>query len=1494
MPLWGSANADLIFVHGLGGGSRSTWTKSGDPSLYWPKEWLPNDDAFQNVRIHSFGYDSNWDKESILGIHDFANALLGSIFDCPRIPRDTRGTAWGGLVMKRAYLLAKGKREFEYLATRIQAMFFLATPHRGADLASTLLKLLSLSGGPRPFVTDLQRNSMAIQSINDEFPHHCHEMQLCSFYETLPTSFGIKKSLVVEKDLATMGYTNERREYIHANHRDICKYASQDDPNFRIVRNALASGLDVLRNRLALASRDSISDRQRLLETILGVSDAPEDDFMSADSLRMSGSCEWLVDKLNFQEWLHGANSPIYVIVAKPATGKTILSGKVVTHLKKLQKKSSFYFFKYGNKEKSNITTFLLSMARQMALSDAKVLATCLEICEKDDQLSKADYRTIWRKLFLDGILKIAFEQPHYWVIDALDECKNEAEVVPLLMKVAEVCSLHIFLTSRNSFEPRQRLGLSNVRVVSEHILEEDTKSDIALYLDANIDELPSVDDKGRQHIVRQIVDKSRGCFLWVTLVFQELKNVHTSADVERILDEVPTDMNDLFARILHSMSKALYGKALAKAILTWTACSTRPLKTIELSEALRLDLKDSTDSIEASIRSCCGQLVYVDAKSQVQMIHLTARDFLLQANTSLEFAVDRETGHRRLLLTCLQYLDGGEMKASRSQKSSLGSIPKKRSAFVSYACDSFFEHIMHLSWTDKIVLSGLAKFFNSSNVLSWIEYIAKYSDLHRLIQTGKALRVFLQGSSVQASPFVKELATLSSWATDLIRLVMKFGTNLKDHPQSIFHLIPPFCPPATAPWKQFASTARSINVRGLRAETWDDCLSTIVNTHEQYSSLASSTTQFAIGSFSGGISLFKQVTFEETGSLQHEEPVGLLKFGDSENTLVSAGSKSIRIWDLASKVQLWRFDAPQQCMALTLTHRDQILLGAMKDHRLKIWDLNTGDLKANVDWTRGLEEMTTQLYRRPVTAAFSMDADLLAIIYKGQDILLWDLDGDSLYDIYSRESSAVRRSGRPYGSAGVRCLVFGTGANSSVLISAYGDGELVLFDTSTGEIKNRVVAFAHSLSCSPDGSTLATADPSGTIQLFNLETMHLIYRINSVEPGIQALAFSGDGLHLLDIRGSRCRVWGPTVLVGQSEDEESRDIAIVSKTLQETSLTPSEDVVLITSLACHESGEVFFCGKEDGSVYVHNIESGLPSRQLFSHAHGVPIVYLFFEAKSHTLSSIDSSSRIMIHRLTHQLQSMVAIEILFDYRAEMSVGQLVCETGLSRILVCSEKSDMLWSVSQNESVLLATIPYEDRGPYRWANHPSNPGHLILITHHEVHIFDWRTLRRLTGPVGIPLEGSIFPELSIRSITPCFNGTIVATMFSEARWPPLKSKLVLWNTSDLTLVSRAVTPASGYGDLNDNVEVLVGTTGTDPGQTERLVFLDGSNWVCSADPQAKNGNHLARHFFFPSDWLSRNLDLIIEVTKKGDIILVKRDEVAIVKKGLLTSHAAGI
>lgn len=79
--------ADVVFVHGLNGGSRSTWSQGGDPALFWPGEWLPGECAFRDVGIHTFGYPSDVGRRSVLGVRDFARSLLSAVADSPAINR---------------------------------------------------------------------------------------------------------------------------------------------------------------------------------------------------------------------------------------------------------------------------------------------------------------------------------------------------------------------------------------------------------------------------------------------------------------------------------------------------------------------------------------------------------------------------------------------------------------------------------------------------------------------------------------------------------------------------------------------------------------------------------------------------------------------------------------------------------------------------------------------------------------------------------------------------------------------------------------------------------------------------------------------------------------------------------------------------------------------------------------------------------------------------------------------------------------------------------------------------------------------------------------------------------------------------------------------------------------------------------------------------------------------------------------------------------------
>lgn len=186
----------------------------------------------------------------------------------------------GGLVIKRAFILAKQREEFHALADRVHTILFLATPHRGADQAPWLSRILNLTPGYRPFIADLDRNSIATQSINDEFPQYCQNLHLYSFYETLPTAYGVAKILVVNKDLATLGYDNERTEYLNADHHDVCKYATPSDSNYLTVRNALSFAIDGCRDHAIESKRRVRHEQKCLLVSYLGVTDAPEDDFM--------------------------------------------------------------------------------------------------------------------------------------------------------------------------------------------------------------------------------------------------------------------------------------------------------------------------------------------------------------------------------------------------------------------------------------------------------------------------------------------------------------------------------------------------------------------------------------------------------------------------------------------------------------------------------------------------------------------------------------------------------------------------------------------------------------------------------------------------------------------------------------------------------------------------------------------------------------------------------------------------------------------------------------------------------------------------------------------------------------------------------------------------------------------------------------------------------------------------------------------------------------
>jgi pimeloyl-ACP methyl ester carboxylesterase len=263
-------SVDIVFIHGLGGGSRHTWGRhpaadndggpspdSDDEAPFWPGEFLAKDDDFElNTAISTYGYPSRWTtpEDSFSNVEDFANNLLVDLHDDQRIRESNTGIilvghSMGGLVAKQVYVSARTLKGD--LADRIYAIFFLGTPHKGAKLAASLNFILRLFRVRKPFVDDLIPNSRELQRLYNAFLNVACKNEGLYIHTILESRklrlFGPIGALVVDKESAVLHWPNETRYEFNKDHRELCKFRDQEDPDYRALRRALRRTVEEIR-----------------------------------------------------------------------------------------------------------------------------------------------------------------------------------------------------------------------------------------------------------------------------------------------------------------------------------------------------------------------------------------------------------------------------------------------------------------------------------------------------------------------------------------------------------------------------------------------------------------------------------------------------------------------------------------------------------------------------------------------------------------------------------------------------------------------------------------------------------------------------------------------------------------------------------------------------------------------------------------------------------------------------------------------------------------------------------------------------------------------------------------------------------------------------------------------------------------------------------------------------------------------------------------------
>ncbi|KAJ4396980.1 hypothetical protein N0V93_001204 [Gnomoniopsis smithogilvyi] len=1212
------------------------------------------------------------------------------------------------------------------------------TPHRGSSLAETLNKILNVSlQSSKQYVSDLQRNSSRIIDINDQFRLHAEKIQIVSFFETQPTSIGIKKTIVVERDSAILDYPTEISAPLNADHHNVCKYSSRQDANYTSVRNVLKSLVDKFSaakfNRRRSVDKESSRSLQGWEEIIarLGVAPRPEDTLDALMESGVSGSCDWFMADEAFQGFMADERSQSLVlnVTGPPGCGKSVLASFLIQHLEGMGLPIQYWFFRHD--EYRATRQCLLSIAFQMTVSSLEYSGRLQALGNDIDSIARSDLRSLWQKLFLHPLGKLGTSNPTplYWVIDAVDECESAQAFFSLLGSLKGVrypLRIILFSRSQSTAKPFDKLKVSLPMGSVTQTLAISPQDSLRQSISQDLD-FTSWPDDLKITITESLLGRCQGNFLWLSLVIKELICCDTAEELERVLQETPWELLELYERIEKAILRDLKpsDSALVQAILSWVTCSERQLNERELKEALKPEY--SILNLKHTISRLCGDFVVIDKRGIISMVHQTAKEYLTRRSSKNPSVLSIYPGQANTFIFD-KLLTGLTDPRFRLRLKTEGCV-----GLLRYSCLSWSYHMAHCDEAGQTYdhVYKLATFFKSSACLSWIAAVAASGHLQVLVSTAKGLTTYLkrvhilhQDENPLAKPLV-EIELLNCWSTELVKIVGKFGIHLLQYPDSIHHLVPLFCPPESAIGKQFqASDPLAPRVTGILTTGggWDDCLAKFtVEQGRRPKAVLCLDSSFGIVTSDKSVNLYSSTTFQERGKFRHEETIVAAQFNQDGTLLVTCGIRSIKVWDTSTPTSqaVQVFSNPQGVRAMAVTFsRDfyEIFVCCIDS---KVWRqlLSEPEEWTQVSWQardqpgslRGRSGGST-----PICATFSPDGSKIVMAYRTAPIAVWGTESGNLI-------------GRPDSRHGGQNVDYPSRLTwnpvTEHVIGVFSGGNIFKWyplDQTYDAMETNVMATE--IACSPDGRLIVTSQRDGSLKIFSFENFALIYNLTCMSRAT-ALAFSPDGRRIYDIRQSFCSVWEPNALIRMAEQDEidrtsdsassSYDPSVLDSVVSEAATTMLEPV---SALCVNAKSNAFAFGNEGGTVsYIppSDVYQGQEHELVTMPCGIMGITCLTMNEDGTFMASASIDRKITVRKILED--GKIQSESLFETKMDKPITQLLFDAKGTHITIRCREAVSVWSLATKSPTMICSTNENDNRS-KWIAHPFEPNSFISIS----------------------------------------------------------------------------------------------------------------------------------------------------------------------------------
>ncbi|EIN09936.1 hypothetical protein PUNSTDRAFT_143324 [Punctularia strigosozonata HHB-11173 SS5] len=303
-----------------------------------------------------------------------------------------------------------------------------------------------------------------------------------------------------------------------------------------------------------------------------------EDEHDKINAVAADDSGTWFLQTESFSKWMRGDVQSLWCY-GKPGCGKTVLASVVISHLRREfpEAATAFFYCSFRSVDRRDSTTMLHTMASQV-LSLRPPSAPVWARVVDDGRYSAAH---ISLAAVRDVLCEAAqtHDSPSFMIIDGLDECLTEDRETLLSALVALQAKYRLLIFSR--FE--EHLGQSEVLSTATHyqVQPSAVTPDIERYIRRSIErsietqKLIKLEESTKSELLRGIVDKADGMFLWASLQLRDVCQERTEDAVRKAVRNLPHGLEETYAQILRKIDQLpSERRERVKSLLRWVVCA--------------------------------------------------------------------------------------------------------------------------------------------------------------------------------------------------------------------------------------------------------------------------------------------------------------------------------------------------------------------------------------------------------------------------------------------------------------------------------------------------------------------------------------------------------------------------------------------------------------------------------------------------------------------------------------------------------------------------------------------------------------------------------------------------------------------------------------------------------------------------------------------------------------------------------------------------------